>query len=72
METIANKKSRSLTRGERKALKEFRKQFDTDVACAAAIGIDRNVLVRVMLAGSAAPDTVEKIIAALNDVDTGG
>lgn len=72
METVANKKSRSLTRGERKALKEFRKQFDTDVACAAAIGIDRNVLVRVMLAGSAAPDTVEKIIAALNDVDTGG
>lgn len=66
METIANKKSESLTRPERKALKEYRKGFTTDVACAAAIGIDRNVLVRIMLSGSGAPSTIEKIRAALN------
>lgn len=66
METITKKKSESLTRAERKSLREYRKQFDTDVACAGAIGIDRNVLVRVMLAGSGAPDTIERIRAIIN------
>ena len=61
METVANKKSVALTRLEKKALKEYRKQFITDVACAGAIGIDRNVLIRVLMAGSAAPETIEKI-----------
>lgn len=67
METITKKKSESLTKTERKALREFRKQFDTDVKCAGKIGIDRNVLTRVMLAGSGAPDTIEKIRAAISD-----
>lgn len=68
METIANKKSESLTRPERKALKEYRKGFITDVACAGAIGIDRNVLVRIMLSGSGAPSTVEKIRLAIGEL----
>lgn len=65
METTANKKSVALAPVEKKALKAFRKQFETDVACAGAIGIDRNVLIRALMAGSAAPETVEKIKAAL-------
>lgn len=67
METVANKKSVALTTAEKKALRAFRKQFETDVACAGAIGIDRNVLIRVLMAGSAAPETVEKIKAVLAD-----
>lgn len=65
METMTNKKSVALSTQEKKALRTFRKQFDTDVACAAAIGIDRNVLVRVLMAGSAAPQTIKKIKAAI-------
>ncbi len=65
METLTNKKSVALTSQEKKALKEYRKQFDTDVACAGAIGIDRNVLIRLLMAGSAAPETVEKVRAVI-------
>lgn len=65
METLTNKKSVALTSQEKKALKEYRKQFDTDVACAGKIGIDRNVLIRLLMAGSAAPETVEKVRAAI-------
>jgi hypothetical protein len=61
METTANKKSVALTPAEKKALKAFRKRYETDVACAGAIGIDRNVLIRAMMAGSAAPETIVKI-----------
>lgn len=65
METIANKKSVALTGQEKKALKAYRKQFETDVACAYSIGVDRNVLIRVLMAGSGSPETVEKIRAAI-------
>jgi hypothetical protein len=60
-----SRKSEKLTAEERKALKQYRKGFDTEVECAVSIGIDRLVLNRVLLIGSASPGTVEKIRAAL-------
>jgi hypothetical protein len=60
-----SRKSERLTTEERKSLKQYRKGFITEVDCAIAIGIDRLVLNRVMLIGSASPATVEKIRAAL-------
>lgn len=60
------KKSEPLTKGELKKLKGYRKRFSTDVACASTIGIDRNVLGRVILAGSGSPETVEKIRTVLS------
>lgn len=60
-----NRKSERLTPDERKALKAYRKGFNTEVDCAVSIGIDRLVLNRVLLVGSGAPATIEKIRAAL-------
>lgn len=60
-----SRKSEKLTAEERKALKQYRKEFDTEVDCAVSIGIDRLVLNRVLLIGSASPATVEKIRAVL-------
>lgn len=59
------RKSEKLTAEERKALKQYRKGFDTEVDCAISIGIDRLVLNRVLLIGSASPATVEKIRTAI-------
>lgn len=65
--TITRKrKSEKLTAEERKALKQYRKGFDTEVDCAVEIGIDRLVLNRVMLVGSGSPDTIEKIRKAIS------
>lgn len=63
--TTSTRKSEKLTAEERKALKQYRKGFDTEVECAVSIGIDRLVLNRVLLIGSASPATVVKIRAAL-------
>lgn len=60
-----SRKSEKLTADERKALKQYRKRFDTEVDCAVSIGIDRLVLNRVMLIGSASPATIEKIRTAI-------
>lgn len=60
-----SRKSEKLTAEEKKALKQYRKGYDTEVECAVSIGIDRLVLNRVLLIGSASPATVEKIRAAL-------
>lgn len=60
-----SRKSEKLTAEERKALKQYRKGFDTEVDCAVSIGIDRLVLNRVLLIGSASPVTIEKIRVAL-------
>lgn len=60
------KKSEPLTKEEKKALKEYRKVFETDVACAASMGIDRNVLIRVLFAGSGSPETIAKVRAAIS------
>lgn len=60
-------KSVELTKSELKSLKEYRKRFYTEVDCAVSIGIDRLVLNRVMLVGSGAPKSIEKIRLALQD-----
>lgn len=58
----------SLTKTELAALKEYRKGFVTEVQCALEIGIDRNVLNRIISFGSGSPDSIEKIRAAINEV----
>lgn len=64
--TITRKrKSEKLTTDERKALKLYRKGFDTEVACAVSIGIDRLVLNRIMMTGSGSPESIEKIRTAI-------
>lgn len=60
-QTFTKKRSESLTKDEYKALKAYRKKFETDVACAASLRVDRNVLCRCLLTGSAHPDTIEKL-----------
>lgn len=59
------RKSIALTSEEFASLKKYAKQFNTAVECAESIGIHRNVLDRILLAGSGSPDSVEKIKAAL-------
>lgn len=68
--TVRRKKSEELTKDQRKALRQYRTKFDTSVACATSIGIDRNVLERVLLAGSGAPETISKIREAINQTAT--
>ncbi|MFT3704662.1 MAG: hypothetical protein QM802_20015 [Agriterribacter sp.] len=65
MKSFTKKRSESLSPEELEQLKEYRTQFKTDVECAASIKIDRNVLSRVILAGSGSPDTVKKVRSAL-------
>lgn len=69
------RKSEALTKDEISALKQFAKGYRTTVECAEVIGIHRAVLDRVLIVGSGAPETIEKIRAAINkpaDIDTGG
>jgi hypothetical protein len=66
IQSIRKRKSEPLNKEERKALKNYRKQFETEVACAIAIGVDRTVLNAVMLRGSGSPDTISKIREALS------
>lgn len=68
-ETKSFKKPKSvpLAKAELKALKEYRKGFNTEVDCALSIGVDRLVLNRIMTVGSGAPDSIEKIRAALEN-----
>lgn len=63
---VRKRRSISLTNDELKALKQYRRSFRTEVECAEAIGISREVLGRTILVGSASPDTVAKIQAKLN------
>lgn len=65
-ETVTgSRKSVKLTKEELKALKAYRKGFDTEVECALSIGIDRLVLNRVQLVGSGSQITIEKIRIAI-------
>jgi len=59
------RKSERLTKEELKALKAYRKGFNTEVDCAVSIGIDRLVLNRVLLVASGSPTTIGKIKTAL-------
>lgn len=62
---FGKRKSVKLTPAEHKALKQYRKQFNTEVECALSIRIDRLVLNRVLMVGSGSPETIEKIKAVL-------
>lgn len=64
-QTGRKKKSEALTRDEISALKAFLKTFHTIIDCAEAIGIHRVVLDRVLVVGSAAPETIAKIRLAI-------
>jgi len=55
----------SLSSSEKTALASYCDGFVTQVECALSIGIDRNVLNRVLSYGSGSPETVKKIKAAL-------
>jgi hypothetical protein len=63
MNTTINppKRSIKLSQDEKKALKNFCKTFQTEVDCALAIGIDRNVLARVRQLGSGSEITIMRI-----------
>lgn len=60
------KRSIKLSQDEKKALKNFCKSFQTEVDCALAIGIDRNVLARVRMIGSGSEVTISRIRESLN------
>ena len=55
----------SLKKEEIILLKKYRSGFVTEVECALSIGIDRNVLNRVMTFGSGSPETITKIKSAI-------
>lgn len=60
-------KSEPLDKTLLRDLKRYLKKFNTKVACAASIGINRNVLAHVIETGRCHPDTKEKILTALSD-----
>lgn len=60
----------SLTKEEWTALKQYRKDFVTEVQCALSIGIDRNVLSRIISLGSGSPDSINKIRETIKEVVT--
>jgi hypothetical protein len=65
MESTIKRKSVVLSPDEFKRLKSFFSKFNTAVECAEAIGVHRNVLDRVMLAGSGSEDTISKVRVAI-------
>lgn len=54
-------KSVPLTPEELESLREYRTGFDSEVACALSLGVDRLVLNRVMLVGSGSELYIKKI-----------
>lgn len=69
MPTKKNPTTESLTKAEWKALKEYRKTFNTEVGCAISLGLDRTVLKGTILRGSGHPKTIEKIRNKLNSLE---
>lgn len=63
--TITSKKSEALTEKEIQELKDFRNRFDTATEAAIQLRISREVLLRVLLAGSGSPKTIKTIRASL-------
>lgn len=59
------RKSVVLAATELRRLKKFREKFNTAVECSEALGIDRAVMLRVLLVGSGSPETIEKIRAVV-------
>lgn len=62
---IKKRRSVKLSADEQKNLKSFCKAFDTTTEAAEAIGISREVLIRVTILGSGSPETIEKIRAVI-------
>jgi len=62
------KRSIKLSQDEKKKLKIFCKRFQTEVDCALAIGIDRNVLARVKQLGSGSEITISRIRESLTSL----
>jgi predicted nucleotide-binding protein (sugar kinase/HSP70/actin superfamily) len=62
------RKSERLTQEEWKALKQYRKSFDTESECAYVIGISRETLGRIILLGKSSPQTVAKIRKVISDM----
>ena len=60
-----SRKSEKLTAEEKKTLKLYRKEFDTEVDCAISIGIYRLVFNHLLLPGSASPATIGKVRIAI-------
>lgn len=71
-EYVRERRSVKLTKDEHKALKAFRKTFDTLTECAMAFPIDRTVLGKVLLSGSGAPKTIEIIRTKIKVTTTEG
>lgn len=69
---VTARKSERLTEEEYASLVVFRKRFSKEIDCAATIGIDRNVLARVLLARSGSPATIEKIRIAIGNKGLNG
>lgn len=67
------RKSERLSKDELKALKAFRKGFDTMVQFAEVVGVSRQVLDRVLLFGSGASESIRVIREYLEreEVSTG-
>lgn len=59
------KRSESLTETEIKELKDFTNSCDTTTEAAIRLAISREALVRVLLAGSGKPKTVQQIRVSL-------
>lgn len=58
----------ALSKEELTALKNYRKGFVTEVECALSIGIDRNVLNRIITFGSGSPESIGKIKQAIGSL----
>lgn len=69
-ETAVPKRRKSvlLTKEEHRALKAFRKTFNTGVECSEVLGIDRAVMERILLVGSGSPENIEKVRTVLDSV----
>lgn len=65
--TTRKRKSEALSKEDRKLFSSYVKKFHTKMDCAEAIGIHRSVLDKVILSGSGAPETIEKIRLVLSN-----
>lgn len=63
------RKSVALTADEKKALRQYTKKFQSVTEAADDIGVSRQVLFRVLLAGSGSQEKIEIIRAALTNAE---
>lgn len=63
------RKSIRLSPEEWKALKRYRKEFESELDCAKAMGIERSTLNRTILLGSASEPTIKALREILDALD---